>query len=332
MSSNSSNGRERQVRGFLSTQISKRLGEEARRRWADYGFMVAFVVLVLIAASASEVFFTPRNISNLFRQIVTNGLVSLGMLVTILTGGIDLSVGSIVALAGIVAAGLTDQIGLPLAILVALGTGVLAGSVNGLIIARFKLAPFIVTLATMSAIRGAVYEYSEIPQVPENPAFRALLGGGFIGPVPVPAIIMLISYVLVGLFLNRTTAGRAIVAIGGNEEAVRLAGINVGRNIWLSYAMSGFFAALAGVLVASRLGIAQPSVGLGYELDAIAACVIGGAVLGGGGGGVIGTFAGVLTLGLIDNLLNLFGVQTYYQQITKGLIIVLAVLARRRQG
>lgn len=332
MSSNSTIGRTRQVRAFLSTQANKWLGEEARRRWADYGFMVAFVVLVLIAASASEVFFTPRNISNLFRQIVTNGLVSLGMLVTILTGGIDLSVGSIVALAGIVAAGLTDQIGLPLAILVALGAGVLAGSLNGFIIARFKLAPFIVTLATMSAIRGATYVYSEIPQVPENPAFRALLGGGFIGPVPVPAIIMLISYVLVGLFLNRTTPGRAIVAIGGNEEAVRLAGINVGRHIWLAYAMSGFFAALAGVLVASRLGIAQPSVGLGYELDAIAACVIGGAVLGGGGGGAVGTFAGVLTLGLIDNLLNLFGVQTYYQQIVKGLIIVLAVLARRRQG
>jgi ribose transport system permease protein len=332
MPSDSSIGRERQVRAILSAQVSKRFGEEARRRWADYGFMAAFVVLVLIAASASDVFFTPRNISNLFRQIVTNGLVSLGMLVTILTGGIDLSVGSIVALAGILAAGLTDQIGLPLAILVALSAGVLAGSVNGFIIARFKLAPFIVTLATMSAIRGAVYVYSEIPQVPENPSFRALLGAGFIGPVPVPAIIMLVSYILVGLFLNRTVPGRAIVAIGGNEEAVRLAGINVGRNVWLAYAMSGFFAALAGVLVASRLGIAQPSVGLAYELDAIAACVIGGAALGGGSGGVIGTFAGVLTLGLIDNLLNLFGVQTYYQQITKGLIIVLAVLARRRQG
>jgi ribose transport system permease protein len=328
MSSNSS----MELRNSLSGQIDKWFGEEARRHWADYGFMVAFVVLVLIAASASEVFFTPRNISNLFRQIVTNGLVSLGMLVTILTGGIDLSVGSIVALAGILAAGLTDQIGLPLAILVALGAGVLAGSVNGFIIARFKLAPFIVTLATMSAIRGAVYVYSEIPQVPENPIFRALLGGGFIGPVPVPAIIMLVFYVLVRLFLNRTIPGRAIVAIGGNEEAVRLAGINVGGNIWLAYAMSGFFSALAGVLVASRLGIAQPSVGAGYELDAIAACVIGGATLGGGSGGVIGTFAGVLTLGLIDNLLNLFGVQTYYQQIVKGLIIVLAVLARRRQG
>jgi ribose transport system permease protein len=328
MSSNSS----MELRNALSGQIDKWFGEEARRHWADYGFMVAFVVLVLIAASASDVFFTPRNISNLFRQIVTNGLVSLGMLVTILTGGIDLSVGSIVALAGILAAGLTDQIGLPLAVLVALGAGVLAGSVNGFIIARFKLAPFIVTLATMSAIRGAVYVYSEIPQVPENPTFRALLGGGFIGPVPVPAIIMLVFYVLVRLFLNRTIPGRAIVAIGGNEEAVRLAGINVGRNIWLAYAMSGFFSALAGVLVASRLGIAQPSVGSGYELDAIAACVIGGATLGGGSGGVIGTFAGVLTLGLIDNLLNLFGVQTYYQQIVKGLIIVLAVLARRRQG
>jgi ribose transport system permease protein len=328
MSSNSS----MELRNALSGQIDKWFGEEARRHWADYGFMVAFVMLVLIAASASDVFFTPRNISNLFRQIVTNGLVSLGMLVTILTGGIDLSVGSIVALAGILAAGLTDQIGLPLAVLVALGAGVLAGSVNGFIIARFKLAPFIVTLATMSAIRGAVYVYSEIPQVPENPTFRALLGGGFIGPVPVPAIIMLVFYVLVRLFLNRTIPGRAIVAIGGNEEAVRLAGINVGRNIWLAYAMSGFFSALAGVLVASRLGIAQPSVGSGYELDAIAACVIGGATLGGGSGGVIGTFAGVLTLGLIDNLLNLFGVQTYYQQIVKGLIIVLAVLARRRQG
>jgi ribose/xylose/arabinose/galactoside ABC-type transport system permease subunit len=294
--------------------------------------MVAFVVLVLIAASASEVFFTPRNISNLFRQIVTNGLVSLGMLVTILTGGIDLSVGSIVALAGILVAGMTDQIGLPLAILVALGAGVVAGSVNGFFIARFKLAPFIVTLATMSAIRGAVYVYSEIPQVPENPAFRALLGAGFIGPVPVPAIIMIVSFVLVRLFLNSTLLGRAIVAIGGNEEAVRLAGINVGQNIWIAYAMSGFFSALAGVLVASRLGIAQPSVGAGYELDAIAACVIGGATLGGGSGGVIGTFAGVLVLGLIDNLLNLFGVQTYYQQIIKGLIIVLAVLARRKQG
>jgi len=249
----------------------------------------------------------------------------------ILSGGIDLSVGSIVALSGIMAAGLQQQMPLPLAILIALAAGVLVGALNGLVVARFKLAPFVVTLATMSAVRGAAFVYSQIPQVPSNPAFRALLGGGFIGPVPVPAIIMLVSFALVWFFLNRTTAGRAVVAIGGNEEAVRLAGINVGGHITLAYIVSGFFAGLAGVILASRLAIAQPSVGVGYELDAIAGCVIGGAILGGGGGGAIGTFGGVLTLGLIDNLLNLFNVQTYYQQIVKGLIIVLAVLARRSE-
>ncbi len=332
MPSNSSDGQESRARASLSAQVGRWLGGKSRRRWADYGFMAAFVILMLIAASTSDVFFTERNIRNLFRQIVTNGLLSLGMLVVVLTAGIDLSVGSIVALSGILAAGLTDQIGLALAVLVALAIGVLVGAVNGFLVARFKLAPFIVTLATLSAVRGAIYVYSETPQTPSNPAFRALLGGGFIGPVPVAAIIMVACFPLVWLFLNRTTAGRAIVAIGGNEEAVRLAGINVGRHILLAYIISGLFSGMAGVLLASRLGIAQPSVGAGYELDAIAAVVIGGGILGGGGGGAIGTFGGVLILGLIDNLLNLFNVQSYYQQIFKGLIIVFAVLARRKEG
>jgi ribose transport system permease protein len=332
MSSNSSVGRLARVRAFLSAQVGGLSRETLRRRWVDYGFMAAFLLLLVISATASDVFFTQRNISNLFRQIVTNGLVSLGQLVVILTGGIDLSVGSIVSLSGIMAAGLQQHIPLPLAILVALGAGMAVGALNGFVVARFKLAPFIVTLATMSAIRGAAYVYSEIPQVPSNPAFRALLGGGFVGPVPVPAIIMMVSFALVWVFLNRISAGRAIIAMGGNEEAVRLAGINVGRHILLAYVMSGFFSALAGVILASRLAIAQPSVGVGYELDAIAGCVIGGAILGGGGGGAIGTFGGVLTLGLIDNLLNLFNVQTYYQQIVKGLIIVFAVLARRKEA
>jgi len=330
-SSNVPDGQERGLHALLSARVGKLFGEESRRRWADYSFMAAFVILILIAASASDVFFTQRNLSNLFRQIVTNGLASLGMLVVILTGGIDLSVGPIVALTGILAAGLTDQIGLPLAVLVGLSIGLLAGAVNGFLVARFRLPPFIVTLATLSAFRGVIYVYSETPQTPGNPAFRRLLGGGFIGPVPVAVIIMLACFPLVWVFLNRTTVGRAIVAIGGNEEAVRLAGINVGRHILLAYIISGLFSAVAGVLLASRLGIAQPNVGVGYELDAIAAVVIGGGILGGGGGGVIGTFGGVLTLGLIDNLLNLFNVQSYYQQILKGLIIVFAVLARRRE-
>ena len=303
----------------------------SHRRVANYGFMVAFFILLIIAATMTDVFFTQRNLSNLSRQIVTNGLLSFGMLIVILSGGIDLSIGPIVALTGIMAAGLQAYMWFPFAIIIALLVGITVGAANGFLVARFKLQPFIVTLATMGAIRGIVYVYSETPKMPADPFFRSLLGGGFIGPVPVPALIMVAFLPLVWLFINRTTMGRAIVAIGGNEEAVRLAGINVKGHLVLAYVISGFFAGMAGVLLASRLGIAQPSVGVGYELDAIAAVVIGGGVLGGGGGGAIGTMFGVLALGVIDNLLNLFNVQSYYQQILKGLIILFAVLARRKE-
>jgi len=318
--------------GGLRTLLLGKAGARTRRRWVDFAFIAAFVVLLLITATVSDVFFTQRNLSNLLRQAVTNGVLSLGMLVVILTGGIDLAVGSVVALTAVMVSGMSDQ-GMPLflAILICLVVGVAAGAVNGFFIARFKLQPFIVTLATMGAIRGLVFVYSDIPITPSDPAFRAVLGAGFIGPFPVSALIMLACYPIVWFFLNRAKAGRAIVAIGGNEEAVRLAGISVTWHIFLAYMISGLFSALAGVILASRLGIAQPSVGSGFELDAIAACVIGGAILGGGGGSTFGTLAGVVSLGMIDNLLNLFNVQSYYQQIFKGVIILVAVLARRKQ-
>jgi ribose/xylose/arabinose/galactoside ABC-type transport system permease subunit len=331
MPSDSSKMQEKRMSNPQLVKLIEWFKTKSRRQITDYGFTVGFILLTVIAATTTDVFFSQQNISNLFRQIVTNGLLSLGMLIVILTGGIDLSVGSVVALSGIMAAGLQAYIPFPLAILVALGVGMLAGSANGWLIARFKVQPFIVTLATMGAIRGVVYVYSETPQVPADPAFRYLLGGGFIGAVPVAALIMLAFYPLMWIFLNRSTYGRAVVAIGGNEEAVRLAGINVKSHIMLAYILSGLFSAIAGVLLASRLGIAQPSVGAAYELDAIAAVVIGGGILGGGGGGAIGTFGGVLALGLIDNLLNLFNVQSYYQQIFKGIIILLAVLVRRKE-
>jgi len=306
---------------------------EIRRRWVDYAFLAAFFVLLLLAASMSDVFFTQRNISNLLRQIVTNGLISLGMLVVILTGGIDLSVGPVVAFGAILVTGMLERQGLPmpLAIAIAMSVGVLAGLFNGFMISRFKLQPFIVTLATLGSIRGLVYVYSETPITPQDPAFRTIFGTPLVGLFTLSVLIMLVAFVVAEFFLSRTTAGRAIVAIGGNEEAVRLAGINVSAHIVLAYIISGLCAALAGVLLASRLGIAQPSVGAGFELDAIAACVIGGAILGGGGGTVAGTLGGVLTLGLIDNLLNLFNVQSYYQQIFKGIIILVAVLTRRKE-
>jgi ribose transport system permease protein len=220
---------------------------------------------------------------------------------------------------------------LPLAIVIALAVGGLAGTFNGFMISKFKLQPFIVTLATLGAIRGLVYVYSETPITPQDPAFRSIFGTPIIGPFTLSVLIMLVAFVVAMFFMNRTTAGRAIVALGGNEEAVRLAGINVRGHILLAYVISGLCAATAGILLASRLGIAQPSVGAGFELDAIAACVIGGAILGGGGGSVLGTLGGVLTLGLIDNLLNLFNVQSYYQQIFKGFIILIAVLVRRKE-
>jgi ribose/xylose/arabinose/galactoside ABC-type transport system permease subunit len=302
-------------------------------RWSDFLFVSIFVVLLLISSLVSQTFFTSRNLINISRQIVTNGIISLGMLIVILTSGIDLSVGSIVALCGIMASGLQKNIPTGMAIVIALVVGAVVGMGNGFFISRFKLQPFIVTLATMGVIRGATYVFSDTPQTPVDPLYRSLLGGGFVGPIPVPAIIMVVFFIFVWFFINRTIPGRAIVAIGGNEEAVRLAGINVAGHLTLAYMLSGFFAAMAGILLSSRLGIAQPSLGVGFELDAIAAVVIGGGTLGGGGGGggAVGTFLGVLILGVIDNLLNQFNVQSYYQQIIKGLIILVAVLSRRKK-
>jgi ribose transport system permease protein len=308
-------------------------GGDGQRRWIDYAFLGAFLLLLLVAATMSDVFFTQRNISNLLRQIVSNGLISLGMLVVILTGGIDLSVGPVVAFSAIVVSGMiqNQHLPLPVAILIALGVGGLAGTFNGFMISRFKLQPFIVTLATLGAIRGLVYVYSQTPITPEDLSFRTILGTPILGPFNLSVMIMLLAFLVMQFFINRTTAGRAIVAIGGNEEAVRLAGINVRRHILMAYIISGLCAALAGILLASRLGIAQPSLGVGFELDAIAACVIGGAILGGGGGSVVGTFGGVVILGVIDNLLNLLNVQSYFQQIFKGMIILFAVIARSRE-
>jgi ribose/xylose/arabinose/galactoside ABC-type transport system permease subunit len=217
------------------------------------------------------------------------------------------------------------------AITVAIGLGLLVGMVNGVVIARFSIAPFIVTLGTLSVVRGAVYVYSETPATPTDPWFLSI-GSAFVGPIPAIFILMVAAYLVMSFFLARTTPGRAIRAIGGNQEAVRLAGIDVRAHIVLAYALCALLAAVAGVVLASRVGISQPSVGVGIELDAIAACVIGGAILGGGGGSVRGTFLGVVILGLISNLLNLFDVQSYYQQVFKGSLIIIAVLARRRES
>ena len=252
----------------------------------NVGFAFAILAIVVFASFATDSFLTSRNIVSISRQIVTNGFLSLGMLMVVLTGGIDLSVGSTLAFAGLLATGLQEQMPFPAAILVALVMGLVVGLVNGFLVARFRLQPFIVTLATMGSLRGLVYVYSATPKYPIDPLFRSMLGGGFIGPLPVSALLLLMTAPIIWFYLNHTTSGRAIYAIGVNQEAVRLAGINVERHLLAAYGISGFLAALAGVLLASRLGIAQPSYGVGYELDAIAAVVIGGGTLAGGTGTV----------------------------------------------
>jgi ribose/xylose/arabinose/galactoside ABC-type transport system permease subunit len=293
-------------------------------------FVVAFIVLVIVAAFTSDSFLTESNFTNLLRQMVTTGLLSLGMLVVILTAGIDLSVGSIVALTGIMAAGFSGHMPVAVAMIAAVAVGTLCGATNGTLIARFNLAPFVVTLGALTTIRGLCFVYSETPITPEKVGFLSL-GTNNIGPVPIAAIVMLVAFAIVWVFLSRTASGRALIAIGGNREAVRLAGIGVSRHLLLAYAISGFCAGLAGVILASRVGIAQPSVAVGFELNAIAACVIGGASLAGGRGTVVGTLGGVVLLALIDNLLTLYDVQSYWQQVLKGLIIVFVVLARRQE-
>jgi ribose transport system permease protein len=317
------------VTRYDTTAIRARFDYRSRS-WLDLALPALFLALLIFAAISSDTFLTQNNIVNLLRQTVINGLISLGMLVVILSGGIDLSVGAVVALSAILVGVLSESMPIPMAVAAALAAAAGVGIINGFIVARFKIQPFIVTLGALSAVRGLVFVISETPVVYSDPGFLGI-GSAMLGPIPLITVLMLLAYLVVSFFLNRTTPGRAIIGIGGNEEAVRLAGINVRLNTTLAYTICAGLAGLAGVILASRVGIAQPSVGIGWELDAIAACVIGGAILGGGGGSVRGTFAGVLILALISNLLNMFNVQSYYQQVFKGVLIVLAVLARRKE-
>lgn len=293
------------------------------------GFVLLLAVLVTLAAVTTETFLSERNLTNLLKQMVTTGLLAYGMLVVILTAGIDLSVGSIVAFSGIVSAGLIADLPIPVAMAVGIAAGLGFGLLNGLLIAGFDLAPFVVTLAALTTIRGLTFVYSDVPIAPEAAGFFTL-GSAMVGPIPLATLIMFAIFIVGGLFLSKTPAGRAIIAIGGNRETVRLAGINVRKHIILAYGISGACAGIAGVILASRVGIAQPSVGVAFELDAIAACVIGGASLAGGKGSVKATFAGVVILALINNLLNLYGVQSFWQQVFKGLIIIIVIIIQKR--
>lgn len=292
-----------------------------------YRVLIIFLVLILVASQLSDAFFTMSNLLNVFRQVSIVAIISVGMTLVILTSGIDLSVGSIMAFTGAVAAGvITAGIGLPIAILICLALGLLMGIVNGLIVSKGSVPAFIATLAVMVIARGMTLVYTQgTPIVISNPGFRFIGGGDVIG-VPFPIILMFIIFIIMYLVLKHTTFGRYIYAIGGNEEAARLAGISVNRVKIAVYGLAGLFSSISGLIYTSRLMSAQPNAGMGLELDAIAAVIIGGTRLTGGKGGVTGTIIGALIMGVLDNILNLMNVSPFYQDISKGIVILVAVL------
>lgn len=296
------------------------------------GLVVALVGLGAVLAVLRPQFLTWANLITVARQISINGILAVGATYVLLTGGVDLSLGSVVALSGVVAASLAHPGQYPLVVPVAAGvlTGLGCGLVNGLVITLGRVAPFIVTLGMMTAARGLALVLSQGRPVSNLSNGFARLAGGDLAGVPYPVLILLGVAVLSGVFLRNIRLGRYLYAVGGNELAARACGLNVEAIKTFAYAVCGALAGLAGVVLASRITAGQPNAGLGYELDAIAAVVIGGTSLSGGVGGVTGTLLGALLMGVINNGLDLLNVSSYYQQIVKGVIIVGAVWLDQR--
>ncbi|BCZ44005.1 ribose ABC transporter permease [Clostridium gelidum] len=298
-----------------------------------YKSILALIILCIIVSVISPTFLQISNLRNLFTQISVNAVISLGMTFVILTGGIDLSVGSIVAISGAVSAVTIKNTGsISLGILAALFTGILVGFINGIIVSKGRIQAFIATLATQTVFRGVTYVFTGgNPISGLGDSFMKLTNSRILG-IPVPVIITIIVFAICAYVLTQTRYGRYVYAVGGNEDSSRLSGINVnGVKNWV-YIISGATAAIAGIIVTSRIGSAAPTAGSGYELDAIAAIVIGGTNLVGGEGTILGTLIGVLIIGVLNNGLNLMDVSAFYQTIVKGLVILLAVLIDKKKA
>jgi len=298
------------------------------------GPLLGLLLIIIIISFMSPSFLTATNIFNVLRQVSISALIAFGMTFVILTGGIDLSVGSTLALTGAISAGLLAGGMNPLlAMLIGLLLGALLGAINGVIIAKGKVAPFIATLATMTIFRGLTLVYTDgkpVSGLGDSQAFQ-LFGKGYLFGIPVPVVTMIVAFIVLYFILKQTTFGRRVYAIGGNEEASRLSGINVDRITIAVYALTGMLAALSALILTSRLNSAQPTAGQSYELDAIAAVVLGGTSLTGGRGWIFGTLVGALIIGVLNNGLNLIGVSSFFQQVVKGIVILIAVLLDRKK-
>ncbi|WP_394010674.1 ABC transporter permease [Anaerococcus cruorum] len=301
----------------------------------NLGTILALIILMVFVSILNPTFLQANNLMNLMRQLIINGFIALGMTFVILTGGIDLSVGSTLALTSAIFAGLLQNgMNTGLAILIAVGLGLVLGLLNGLLITKGKLAPFIVTLATMTIFRGLTLVYTDgrpIAGPKDNFAFQFLGKGQFFG-IPFQVILFILAFLCLWIILNKTALGRKIYAVGGNEKASFISGINIDKvKIWV-YVISSLMAVLSGLVLTSRLNSAQPTAGAAYEMDAIAAVVLGGTSMTGGSGSLTGTLIGILILGVLNNGLNLLGVSSFYQQIVKGIVILIAVLIDRKRN
>ncbi len=301
------------------------------RAWRRVGVLAALVILVIAASLLSDRFLTIPNLLNVLRQVAIVGILAIGMTFVILTRGIDLSVGSILGISVVLYAGLIDKFGMAVAIPVGLGAAMLAGLVNGLGVAAAGIPPFIMTLGMLSFARGLAFIYTGGTPVPILDEAFYNLGNGYLLGVPIPSLILVAALIVSGLILFLTPFGRSVYAIGSNEEAARLSGVPVRAYKTIVYVISGGVAGLAGLVYASQLSIGTPIAGQGYELDAIAAVVVGGTSLFGGRGSVGGTFLGTLIIGVLANILNLTGVDPYVQQLFKGALIVVAVYIMSRK-
>lgn len=295
--------------------------------------VIALIILMAVITIINSNFLTANNLLNLLLQVTSNALIAFGMTFVILTGGIDLSVGSILALSSALTAGLLGS-GMPvtLAILISLILGCILGMMNGLLISYGKLAPFIVTLATMTIFRGATLVYTN-----GNPITKGLsdtflfqfLGQGYIVGIPFPVIIMFIVFIVLYVLLHKTAFGKSVYAIGGNEKAAYISGVKLNKVKIIIYSISGIMSSISGLIITSRLSSAQPTAGASYEMDAIAAVVLGGTSLSGGKGRILGTLIGALIIGVLNNGLNIIGVSAFWQQVVKGVVILIAVLIDR---
>lgn len=293
----------------------------------NLGILIGFFTLCVIVALLNNRFLSRGNILNVLRQLFSNCNLALGMCLVIITGGIDLSVGAVMALSGTLCAGTiaAGQLPIPLAILMGLAIGVLVGFINGTITAKMNIAPFIVTMATQQICRGLVYVYADgLPIRCDNPPYN-FLGNGYVGEIPITILYSLFFVIVIWLVLSKSQLGRWIYAVGGNKNAARFSGINVDKVLMIVYAISGFLAAFAGIIYCARMYSGQPTLGNGDETDAIASVVLGGTSFSGGIGKIGGVVIGILIIAVLSNALNLLGINSFWQLVAKGVVILLAV-------